>query len=494
MSSKPKKVEGYAPETEEATAPEVTKTIDYRQFRPQARHLPRLVTIGLPLLLLAVVVALLVWRAHLAQAVVITQPKPATITETITSSGRVSGHKEIAVGVMAPGVVQSILVKEGDRVTAGQQLAVLKNDVSEAQAAQARAAVETARAQLAEVSSGPLQSEIETAAGQAQQAGAQLAQQQAALMQAEEAVSQSRAQLSQLEAERDLAAKQLERNQYLLSKGLISKAEVDRVEKDLKVEEARVVSARRAIEMAQANVRAAQAGVKSAQANAAAFEARLRTTRIGSTPEKIRVARQRLLEAEQALRVAEEQARQSIVTAPFTGIVTTINTELGETVGQAGVVQLVSSDLEIRLDLDENNLADLALGQEAIISSDTFPGSTFQARVSEIAAAVDRSRGTVRVTVKPVSPPDWLRPGQTVNVNVVTSREARRLVIPTTALTRAGDRSAVLVVENGHAVEKMILTRPPTREGVPVLAGLDEKDRVIADVKGIKPGDPVRVR
>src|SRR6185503_4789882 len=105
---------------------------------------------------------------------------------------------------------------------------------------------------------------------------------------------------------------------------------------------------------------------------------------------------------------------------------TAINAELGETVGQSGVVQLVSSDLEIRLDLDENNLADLALGQEAIISSDTFSGSTFQAKISEIAAAVDRSRGTVRVTVKPMSPPDWLRPGQTVNVNVVTSREARR--------------------------------------------------------------------
>src|SRR5690242_3841977 len=120
MSSKPKKVEEYAPEVEEAPAPEVAGPIDYRQLMPPARHWSKTVTFGLPLLLLAVVLSLL-WRSHLAQTVVVIQPRPATITETITSSGRVSGHKEIAVGVMAPGVVQTILVKEGDRVTAGQQ-------------------------------------------------------------------------------------------------------------------------------------------------------------------------------------------------------------------------------------------------------------------------------------------------------------------------------------------------------------------------------------
>ena len=49
-------------------------------------------------------------------------------------------------------------MREGDRVRAGEQLAVLKNDVAEAQVAQAHAALNTARAQLAQVARAPLTS------------------------------------------------------------------------------------------------------------------------------------------------------------------------------------------------------------------------------------------------------------------------------------------------------------------------------------------------
>ena len=73
------------------------------------------------------------------------------------------------------------------------------------------------------------------------------------------------------------------------------------------------------------------------------------------------------------------------------------------------MVRLVSSALEIRLDVDEGNLADLAVGQEAVISSSVFPGDAFHGRVSEIGAAVDQTRGTVTVRVLPLQPPDWLR-------------------------------------------------------------------------------------
>ncbi len=65
---------------------------------------------------------------------------------------------------------------------------------------------------------------------------------------------------------------------------------------------------------------------------------------------------------------------------------------------------------------------------------------------------------------------------------------------PAEAISRVGDRSVVFIVENGRVVERTILTRTPTGEGVPVLAGLDPKNRIIADAAGIKAGDTVRVR
>jgi HlyD family secretion protein len=307
-------------------------------------------------------------------------------------------------------------------------------------------------------------------------------------------VVQSRAQLQQLQAELELAATQLERSAALWDRNFISRAEYDQAQTQYRVAEQRVTAAQRAVEVAQANVQAVQAGVQAALANVKALEARLRTVQIGATPEEIEVARQRVAEAEHALRVARQQVQEAVVTAPFDGIITAINAELGQPVGTQGVVRLVSSALEIRLDVDESNLADLAVGQEAVISSTVFPGDTFHGRVAEIGAAVDQTRGTVTVRVTPLQPPDWLRPGQTVNVNIITQRAAPRLLIPAAAVGRSGDQTVVYVVEDGRALEKVVLTRPPTAQGVPVLAGLSSEDRIVADARGLTGGARVRVR
>jgi HlyD family secretion protein len=417
-----------------------------------------------------------------------------TITETISSSGRVRGVTETVVGAQAAGIVETLYVDEGDRVIAGQALAVLKRDVAEARLAQAEQALNTTRAQLAEVESRPVRSEVEAAEEQVRQAQAQLAQQRAAVQQAQQSVVQSRAQLHQLQAELNLAATQLERSAALLDRNFISRSEYDQAETQYRVAEERAAAAQQAIEVGQASVRAAQAGVQAAQANVKALEARLRTVRIGATPEEIAVARQRVSEAEQALRVARQQVQEAVVTAPFAGIITAINAELGQPVGAQGVVRLVSSALEIRLDVDESNLADLAVGLEAVISSNVFPGEAFGGKVSEIGAAVDQMRGTVTVRVMPLQPPDWLRPGQTVNVNIITHRAAPRLLIPASAVGRSGDQSVVFVVESGRALEKVVLTRPPTAQGVPVLAGLSAEDWIVADARGLTAGTHVRVR
>jgi HlyD family secretion protein len=447
-------------------------------------------------ILLAVVVAVVLvrWYTLRPLEVSLTQATLMTITETIASSGRVRGVTETVVGAQAAGIVETLYVDEGDRVTAGQALAMLKRDVAEARVAQAEQALNTARAELAQVQSRPLRSEVEAAAEQVRQAQAQLAQQRVAVQQAQQSVAQSRAQLQQLQAELNLAATQLERSAALLDRNFISRAEYDQAQTQYRVTEQRVAAAEKAVEVAQANVRAAQAGIQAAQANVKVLEARLRTVQTGATPEEIEVARQRVAEAEHALRVARQQVQEAVVTAPFAGIITAINAELGQPVGTQGVVRLVSSALEIRLDVDESNLADLAAGQEAVISSSVFPGDTFRGRVSEIGAAVDQTRGTVTVRVTPLQPPDWLRPGQTVNVNIITHRAAPRMLIPASAVGRSGDQTVVYVVDDGRALEKVVLTRPPTAQGVPVLAGLSAEDRIIGDARGLTAGERVRVR
>jgi HlyD family secretion protein len=464
-----------------------------RQFRRSRSLRKWLIRLGI-LLAVGLVIGFFIWRSRRPTIVTLVQPKLTTITESIASSGRVGGATETLVGSQAQGVVKQLYVKEGDTVAAGQNLALLKNDVAAAQAAQAEQAVQTARAVVLQTARGPLSSEVDAASERVRQAEAQVTQQQAAISQAQKSVTQARAQINQLKAERDLAARQFERSRALVADGVVPQAEYDQARANLRVADERVAAQQQAIELAQANVQQTQAGLKAAQANLRAQQASLQTVRSGARSEDVQVARQRLREAEEAVRVAKQQVENSVVTAPFAGVVTQINAELGQTVGTQGVLKLISGESEIRLDVDESNLADLKLGQTAIISSSTFTNSTFEAQVTEIGAAVDVARGTIQVTVTPTRPPDWLRPGQTVNVNIVTAKNAQRLLVPATALTRVGDRTVVFVIENGMALEKPVVTRPPTPEGVPVLAGLSPEDQIIVDGGSIKAGDAVRVK
>src|SRR5262245_3936691 len=396
-------------------------------------------TIG-GLLLLVLIATFLAWRTQHPKVVVVVRPIRTNITETIASSGRVAGVTETLVGAQAAGVVETLLVRKGDRVAKGQRLAILKNNVAEAQAARAEQAINTAKAQLSQTSRGPLTSEVEAASEQVKQAQALVVQQEAAITQAQQTVAQALAQLGQLNAQRDLAAKQLQRNQSLDKEGIVARAELDRMGTDLRLADERIAAQQKSVHLAETNVRAAQAGLMSAEANVRAQAARLRTLETGARPEDVQVARQRLQDAELALNVARQQAGNAMVKAPFAGIVVEINAELGQAVGPQGVLKLVSADLEVRLDVDESNLADLSVGQTAAISSSTFRNSTFEGKVSDIGAIVDAERGTVQVTVRPVNAPDWLRPGQTVNVNIVTARSIERLIVPAAAVTRAGDQ------------------------------------------------------
>ena len=443
---------------------------------------------------IVLIVVVAVWFIRRPKTVDLVEPKSATITETITASGIVGGETESNIGAQLQGIVNKLYVKEGDSVVRGQQLALIKNDVAEAQISQARSAVSTARAQLTQVSRDALGSDINAATEQVNQAIAQVEQQRSVITQTEKSVNQGRSILEQLISENELASKELERSSSLVKSGDISRSEYDRDLNILKVAEKRVEAQKQAIEVSRANVRSAQSSLKSLEANVRVLQSRLRTIQGGARAEDIEVAKSRVAETERALSVAEEQAGNASVTAPFAGTVTKINAEAGQSVGNLGVLTLISVEPEIRIDVDESNLSALKVGQEAVISSDPYSENSFRGIVSELGAAVDAVRGTITITVIPDNPPDWLRPGQTINVNIVTAKSVSRLLIPQTAPVRVGDETMVFIIVDGKAAQKPVVTRLPTKDGVPVISGLEAEDRIIAVPTNIKVGDRVQAR
>ena len=393
-----------------------------------------------------------VWFFRRPKLITVVQPLRIPLTETIASSARVGGVQESAVGAQFSGTVEHLFVKIGDTVKAGQKIATLRNDVTQQQKEQARVAVDTARARLAQASRTPLHSEVEEAVHQ---------------------VNEAKAQVAQANADLDLAARQYDRNQQLYRQGLISRDDFER---------------------AQSNRDSLYARLRTAKATVKVRQAKLTTLEHGPIAEDVQAARAQLAEANQALQVAVQQSKEATITAPFAGVITALNAEVGQTVGSNGVVNLVSHDLEIRVDLDENNLADLELGQRAVLSSSAFGGRSFDGKLTNIGAAVDESRGIVTVKITPDDPPDWLRPGQTVNVNLVTNEKIDRLVVPATAVLRQGSRSVVRAVENDHVAEKPVATRPVVPQGIPIAAGLTESDEVVVNGADVEVGQRVRVR
>ena len=102
------------------------------------------------LLLLVSIACASLWFFRRPKLVTIVHPVRILLTETIASSARVGGVQESAVGAQFSGTVERLFVRIGDTVKAGQPIATLRNDVTQQQKEQARVAVGTARAQLAE--------------------------------------------------------------------------------------------------------------------------------------------------------------------------------------------------------------------------------------------------------------------------------------------------------------------------------------------------------
>ncbi len=455
----------------------------------------RKLIIQLSFLSVIVLISLLIlWFYLRPTKVEIVQPKQVVITETISSSGRVGGITETNVGSQTQGIVETLFVAEGAEVVRGQQLALIKNDVAKAQISQVQATVETAQAQLELASRGALPSDVDASLEQVRQTQAIVEQQNSAIIQATKNVLQSRLLLSQFEAERDLAKKELARSNSLVKDGVISRSENDKAQTTFRVADKKVAAQNQAIALAQSGVKSAQASLKSAQATVRTQQARLRTVQSGARPEDISVAKQRVSEAEKALGVAQEQASNANVTAPFSGIVTKINSEVGQTVGTQGILTLISVFLEIRLDVDENNLSELEVGQSAVISSGAFEDKSFRGSVSELGAAVDQTRGTIEIKVVPDNSPEWLRPGQTVDVNIITNENVNRLLVPQTALLRSGDDTVILMIEDGKVVQRPVITRPPTKEGVPIISGINAEDFIISNASAVKIGDKVQAK
>jgi membrane fusion protein (multidrug efflux system) len=189
------------------------------------------------------------------------------------------------------------------------------------------------------------------------------------------------------------------------------------------------------------------------------------------------------------------------ITAPFDGIVTARDTDVGALInagGTSGPPMFVISDiskLRVYVNVPQNYVPQIRIGAKAVISVPEYPNRTFPATVEASAQAVDVNSGTTRMQLGLDNAGGELMPGAYSNVRLTLQRDGLPLHIPSSALifNQNGTRVAVAGPDDKVQFKTVTIARDLGRE-IEIGSGLAADDRVIVTPPdGIADGDQVHI-
>jgi RND family efflux transporter MFP subunit len=189
------------------------------------------------------------------------------------------------------------------------------------------------------------------------------------------------------------------------------------------------------------------------------------------------------------------------ITAPFDGVVTERNTDVGALISagsSAGPAMFVVSDiarLRVYVNVPQTYAPLIRIGGKAVIALPEYPGRSFPATVEASSQAVDVASGTMRIQLALDNPKGELMPGGFANVKLSLARDQVPLHIPASALifNRSGLRVATVGPDDRVLFKTVTIARDLGRE-IELSAGLAASDRIIvAPPDGLAEGEKVRV-
>jgi RND family efflux transporter MFP subunit len=212
--------------------------------------------------------------------------------------------------------------------------------------------------------------------------------------------------------------------------------------------------------------------------------------------------------AEANRRNAEVAVEQTIIRAPFDGVVLTKNANVGDLITtfsaavdtKGAVVTMADmSTLEVEADVSESNLQKAKVGQPVEIQLDALPDMRFRGEVARIVPTVDRAKATVLVKVRFIERDERVLPDMSAKVTFLErsledgERGARTAVPPSAILTRNGE-TAVFVVEDDRVRRARIETGASLGEVVEVKSGVKPGEKIVLKpAENIADGTQVRV-
>ena len=321
----------------------------------------------------------------------------------VTANGTIQPEKSINVSPKSSGKLKSLLVKEGETVKTGQILAYMDESNTLGQITQADGQLAAAQASLDLLRAGNRSQDI----GQAQ----------ANLTNAEATLEQSEIVFRQ--------------NQRLFNEGAIASRDLDASRTTREANFAKVVQANEALSLQQA----------------------------GARPEEIDRAQAQVVSAEGSRQTVQSQLEDTIIRAPFDGIVTRKYADPGAFVtpttsgsavssATASSILALASNNQVVANVAESNIAQITVGQEVSLQVEAYPGKKFRGRVVSISpqAIVNQNVTSFEVKAEITSQDKQiLRSGMNASLEFKAGQLKDVIVVPTVAIVRQQGGTGVYV-------------------------------------------------
>ncbi|HXT41021.1 MAG TPA: efflux RND transporter periplasmic adaptor subunit [Candidatus Angelobacter sp.] len=280
---------------------------------------------------------------------------------------------------------------------------------------------------------------------------------------------------------------------------VLARIDSSNVEKSLHLAEAQLESSRKALDETKANLEQADREfhrVTQLAENKVASQADLDRAEADAKSLRARLEKQKadIVVAEKDVAQWQQQLDDTIIRAPFAGIVTSKNAQPGEMISpmsaggsftRTGICTLVDmSSLEIEVDVNESYINRVEPGQRVEATLDSYPDWHIPAKVIAIIPTADRQKATVKVRVGFDKLESRILPDMGVKVAFQGAGEgqsAKSVSVPKTAVRRHDGRDVVWVVQAGRVERRAVTVGAALNDEVTIAAGLNGGERVVVE-------------
>lgn len=266
------------------------------------------------------------------------------------------------------------------------------------------------------------------------QATAQMAQAQSQVRQAEARLGlrpgqnfdvERVAEVASARVALELAEKQLRRFEKLIESGDVSRSAYDQQKAQRDQLQQQYQAARTQAQQNYAGIQTARAAVEAAQAQVAS---------------------------------ARKAIADAVVTAPMSGFVSDRPADVGEYVTPSSKIATIvqTNPLRMRIDIPEQAVSNVQVGQSVSVTVSTYPDRTFSGRVHHIAPGVTPNSRTLTVEAEIENGDNLLKPGQFATVRILLPQSEPAVLVPVRAVKTEAGTSHVFVIKDGRAQQRIV--------------------------------------